>query len=254
MAPDREITPQGFKNQLQWLSENGYHCLSSSEFLAHLTGAKPANERSVVITFDDGYADNWVYAFPSLKKFNFRAIIFVVTKFIQPEGKLRPTCEEGGKISDTQSAERASEGFLNWTEIMAMAASGLVEFGSHTHTHRQFDERRAYLNMNEELARSKKEIERRLGQWCGAIAWPWGQFSQDWVGLLLESGYRLAFTTRVGPNMPKSDPFLIRRFKVSREDTASLARRLWLYRRPFSAIYSHFYNLDRRIKAAVTGR
>ena len=252
VAWDREITPKGFQRQLQWLKDNDFQCLSSEALLAHLSGTKPASKRSVVITFDDGYADNWVYAFPLLKKYQTKAIIFVVTGCVGAANGCRPTSLEGGKISDTRSAERAPGGFLNWDEIKAMADSGLVEIGSHTHTHRGFGEQSTYEDLARELRRSREEIESHINLWSAVFAWPWGDFRNEWLPLLPATGYRMAFTTRVGPNRYGTDPFQIERFKVQQEDAGWLKRRLWLYNRPFLAkAYSKVYGLDRRIKGVV---
>ncbi|MBI4051644.1 MAG: polysaccharide deacetylase family protein, partial [Elusimicrobia bacterium] len=252
IAPDREITPPGFEKQLRWLKEQGFHTLSLKELYDHLKGASPAAECSIAITFDDGYADNWVYAFPLLKKYGMKALLFITTGYISAAQKRRPDSEEGGEIKDTRTAERSPEGFLNWEEVKTMADSGLVEVGSHTHTHKGFRENTAYDNLGRELQQSKEEIETHLQRWSGALAWPWGKFEEKWISLLPQTGYRLAFTTVVGSNEPGRDPFTIRRFKVKQEDISWLSKRLWLYRRPFLAeTYGRFYGLDRKLKALL---
>ncbi|MEK7744558.1 MAG: polysaccharide deacetylase family protein, partial [Elusimicrobiota bacterium] len=206
VAPDREVTPEGFEGQLAWLKKKDFHTLSCAELLAYLNGEAHAPVRPAVITFDDGYADNWVYAFPLLKKYGMKAVIFTPTGKIHNTGKLRPTSQEGGAIRDTRKAEREPEGFLTWEEIRAMCASGLVEIGSHTHTHKDFDSKAGYSDIRDELKRSKSEIVSHTGSWSGALAWPWGEFQEDWLSFLPELGYRMAFTTKAGANSPGCDP------------------------------------------------
>ncbi len=254
MAPDREITPSGFERQLRWLRDSGFQCLSSHQLLAHLRGTNPAPKKSVVITFDDGYADNWVYAFPLLKKYQARAIIFVVTGSLNTTSRCRMTSPEGGRILDTRSAERAEAGFLNWDEVKNMVNSGLVEIGSHTHTHRDFIGNSTYKDLAQELRQSRLAIETHAKFPPALFAWPWGEFKNEWLPLLRDAQYQMAFTTRVGPNTPGTDPLQIQRFKVQQEDIGWLRRRLWLYRQPMLAkVYARTYGLDRRIKAAIRG-
>lgn len=251
VAPDREITPEGFERQLEWLVENRFRTLSSEELYAHVTGARPAPDRSVVLTFDDGYAGNWVYAHPSLKKYGMKAVLFVVTDRLGA-GPVRPTSEVGGRIPDTVSEERGTDAFLRWSELKAMCDSGVFEAGSHTRTHKGFVEEAEYEDLEDELKGSKEKIEAELGRWSGMLAWPWGVYRAEWLSLLRPAGYRMAFTTQVGPNRPGTDPLRIERFKVQKEDLGWLRSRLWLYRQaPLAWLYGRLYGLDRRLKAAL---
>jgi len=249
VAPDREVTPEGFDRQMAWLKQEGFTTLTCDGLRAHLLGETPAPEKAVVITFDDGYADNWVHAFPVLRKYGLKATLFVVTGRMVNARASRPTSEEGARLDDTRTAERVPEGFLYWPELKAMADSGLVEIGSHTHSHRDFVRAAGYKDLREELDRSKAEIELHLGRWCGALAWPWGDFEKDWLRLLKPSGYRTAFTVQVGPNMPGIDPYRALRFKVQNGDASWLAARIWMYRHPIMGkAYASLYGLDRKAK------
>ena len=250
VSNDRVITPAVFDAQLRWLKDNGYRTLDSETLRRHLAGEEDAPERSVVLTFDDGYADNWVHAFPALKKYGAKAIMFLVTSRIR-EGKARPTQEQGGVVSDTIALERAPEGFLTWDEVKAMAASGLVEIGSHTQTHRDWHKEMPYSDLPAELAGSRHDIESRLGGFTGAFAWPWGDFKAEWLPLLPEAGYKTCFTTMIGGNVPGTDPFLICRLDVRKASLGWFGRRVRLYRHPMLVgAYGRFYGLDRKLKRA----
>jgi hypothetical protein len=251
VAPDREVTPEGFDRQMARLREDGWRCLSAAELSAHLSGEAPAPERSLLITIDDGYADAWVYAYPALRKHGMRAILFVVTSRVR-DGAPRRTCEEGGSVLDTRQDERGPEGFLNWAELRAMAESGVAEVGSHTHTHAGFVDGAEYGDISMELDRSRVEIEMRIPAWSGAIAWPWGRWREEWIREAKAAGYRLAFTTQVGPNLPGTSPFRVQRCKVQGDDVSWLGSRLWLYGHPLIAsAYSRLYGLDRRVKDII---
>lgn len=228
VAPDREVTPEGFEAQLKRLRNRGWESLSSEAFLAHLNGSRPAAERSLVITFDDGYADNWVHAFPALKKHGFTAQVFVVT------GRVGRGAPRTAAV-DTHADERGAAGFLTWEELREMTASGVFEAGSHTRTHRDFKREAPYADVEEELAGSRRALESELGSWSGLLAWPWGDFENSWLPLLPKHGYKLAYTTRPGANVPGADPLRTHRFKVRNGDPAWLERRLALHSSPLLA-------------------
>ncbi|MBI4346483.1 MAG: polysaccharide deacetylase family protein [Elusimicrobia bacterium] len=254
VAPDREVTPAGFERQLEWLAVNGYRTLTADELHAHVTGKARAPERSVALTFDDGYADNWVYAYPALRTRGFTAQVFVITGRIG-EGAPRPNAGQGGRLADTITREREPEGFLRWSELSAMSADGTFEIGSHTETHKDFVRERPWADLDGELSRSREAIERRVKRWSGALAWPWGDYEAEWLERVEAAGYRLAFTAMPGANRLGSGGFEVRRFKVQREDLRWFGRRIHLYRSPrLAAVYGRLYGLDRKLKSLVRGR
>ncbi|WP_169763686.1 polysaccharide deacetylase family protein, partial [Campylobacter mucosalis] len=83
--PDQVITRsvEQFRAQMKFLCDNNYKCLTSSEFLAYKNGELVLPKKSVFITFDDGWRDNFYYAYPILKEFNLSATIFIVTSWIE---------------------------------------------------------------------------------------------------------------------------------------------------------------------------
>ncbi|CAM5198199.1 hypothetical protein OURE66S_04434 [Oligella ureolytica] len=80
-------TPENFEDQLRWLKKEDYESLTLDEFAQHLEDKDQG--KAVVITFDDGYLDNWVYAFPLLQKYQMKATIFLVTSWLH-HGPVRP--------------------------------------------------------------------------------------------------------------------------------------------------------------------
>jgi peptidoglycan/xylan/chitin deacetylase (PgdA/CDA1 family) len=95
---------------------------------------KKIPSRSVVLTFDDGYLDNWVYAYPLLKKYGLHGTIFVNPDFVDPSKSLRPNLDDvwSGQIS---IHELPTSGFLSWQEMRVMESSGYIDFQSHGLTH-----------------------------------------------------------------------------------------------------------------------
>jgi peptidoglycan/xylan/chitin deacetylase (PgdA/CDA1 family) len=225
VLPEREITPEGFERQLTSLLAQGYRSLSIDDVVCIARGEKAASSQSFVLTFDDGYHNNWEHAFPILQKHAIHAIIYLVTDRI------------------------GSDGFMSWDQIKTMNASGLVSFGSHTQTHRNFVRRQKYQNVEEELAQSKAVIESRLGKPCRHLAWPWGDYEKEWLNLVKKLGYASAVTTLAGANTAGSNPLELHRINVRHASPEWLLSRLaWnTYALPASA-FGYFYGWDRRLK------
>lgn len=106
-AADMYVSPEKFEEDLKYLSENGYETVLPGE----LVNGASLPEKPVMITFDDGYLDNYTNAFPLLKKYNMKAEISVIASFAE---------------------DPARTAYMNWDQIREMSDSGLVEFGSHT--------------------------------------------------------------------------------------------------------------------------
>src|SRR5690554_3420629 len=92
------------------------------------------NNKQIVLTFDDGYLDNWVYAYPLLKKYKLKATIFVNPEFVDTSEKVRPTIEDVWK-GKKEGGALVSLGFLNWEEIKTLDGSGVMEIQSHSMSH-----------------------------------------------------------------------------------------------------------------------
>lgn len=250
ISDDREVGVAGFKSHLHYLKGHGYKSVTLDMFYRHLTGDIVLPDKSVLITFDDGYADNWICACPILKEYGMKAVIFVTTQRLDIAPDIvRPTLAEGAKCPDTINNERSPEGFVSWSELKLMVSSGVFEAASHTHTHKNFSKRSVYKDIRMELGVSRDRIQKHLGAPPRALAWPWGQFEPEWETQARKAGYHMAFTINVGANVMGTNPFYIRRFKIQTGSKGWLASRLWLYRRPLLAgMYSSVYGLDRVAK------
>jgi peptidoglycan/xylan/chitin deacetylase (PgdA/CDA1 family) len=124
----------GFESKLQRLSNSGYTTVHWQDLYEHMSGKSLLPKNSVMLTFDDGYLDNWVYVFPLVKKHGAKITIFVNPEFVDPIGECRPTSEDvrGGRISaDCLQVG----GFLSWEEMRTMERTGLVDVQSHALTH-----------------------------------------------------------------------------------------------------------------------
>jgi Polysaccharide deacetylase len=123
-----------FERQLQHLERRGFETVTLHDVHAYLKSSTPPPPKSVVLTFDDGFLDNWVHAFPLLKKYGMKATIFVMTDFIDPSTAARPTLEDVWACRIDRE-ELEWWGYCSWPEIEAMHASGLIDIQSHTKSH-----------------------------------------------------------------------------------------------------------------------
>lgn len=236
------VSPLNFEQQLLWLKRRGYRSLTSEEFAGHLQG-QPVPAKSVLITFDDGYLDNWVYAYPLLKKYGYTGIIFLVTSWIN-DGPLRhylgqgelPETPSHRECEDRISQSRSDEVILRWSEIKAMQEDGVFEFHSHTHTHTRWDQStpaEKNAHMAQELALSRASLQDNLGSVSEHFCWPQGYFDADYTRLAQEAGFRYLYTTKAfGQNRAGTDPAHIYRFAVRNTSGNSVGRRIQVAAHP----------------------
>ncbi|PKL88785.1 MAG: hypothetical protein CVV23_08525 [Ignavibacteriae bacterium HGW-Ignavibacteriae-2] len=125
-----------FQNQLEYISKK-FNVISLNEYYEIRSGLKDAKPNSIVITIDDGYLDNWIWAYPSLKKYGLKATIFISPEFVDPRNGLRPNLDDvepGKKLLK----EVEDWGYLTWDEMRSMEESGLIDIQSHTMTHTKY--------------------------------------------------------------------------------------------------------------------
>ncbi len=188
------VSPQAFERQMAWFAKNGWHSFTVSELIE----AETLPQRSFCITFDDGYADNYTEALPILKRYGFKATVYLVPY----------ATENRWEAFEEESYDR----LLNEEEIAEMVRSGLIEFGSHTLSHAnllRLPREEAYR----EIVASKRETERLTGIPCESFAYPYGKYDATIAGFVEKAGYRSAVTVKRGV-YDKSEPFALRRIGI----------------------------------------
>ena len=228
------VTPAVFEAQMKYLHDSGYRTLNIDEFVLYLSGSLTVREKAVVVTFDDGWLDNYIYALPVIKKYRIKVAIFVVTDRIEraSEGVTTlslpvPTHGESKELIRKGKEERVT---LTWELIQEMAETGLVDFYSHTWSHRKCD-CLSEEGLLMELKESKKVMEERLRGPCPYLCWPYGKYCSTAVEIAKEAGYRALFTTCHGVMNPGSDPFAIKRIVV-KDKGGWFKRRMVIYTNP----------------------
>lgn len=177
------VKPSDFEKQLIWLKKKNFKSFTLTE----LRELEDIPSKSVVLTFDDGYEDNFTKAFPLLKKYNFKATIYIVLNRFNQNWAT-------DKDLNQASNELNSEKMLSNEQIREMLNSGLVEIGSHTLDHVNLPK----LNKEEkkkQIIESKKQIENVFNIKCNSFAYPFGFFDEDSVKIVNEANYTNATTT-----------------------------------------------------------
>jgi peptidoglycan/xylan/chitin deacetylase (PgdA/CDA1 family) len=171
-----------FDAEMKYIKDQGYTTLTMKELYSYFENQVAVPEKSIVITLDDGYSDNYTAAFPVLKKYGLKATVFMVTSTID----VNPNC-------------------LTSAQIKEMDKAG-IQIESHTVTHRDLDSL-SYSEQLAELKDSKAALEQLLGRTVDYVAYPTGKYNDDTVKAVAEAGYKMAFTTN-GRWSDKSDGIL----------------------------------------------
>jgi len=172
------VSPEKFRKQMDFLKRNNFRVITLEELVEGIKSKKEFLHKEVVITFDDGYRDNFIYAYPILKEYGFPAIIFLIT----------------GKIGK-------DENYLDWEEIKEMLKGG-ISFGGHTRNHiylpsLENDEGKLW----DEIWGCKEDIENNLGIKVKYLAYPVGGFSEKIKEFVKKAGYDAGLTTNRGKDL-----------------------------------------------------
>ncbi|HEX9061396.1 MAG TPA: polysaccharide deacetylase family protein [Clostridia bacterium] len=182
---DARMSKETFESQMKWLSENGYNTLTMDELFDHISGEKAFNPKSVVITLDDGYRDNYENAFPILKKYNIHATIFMITNAV------------------------GHSDFLTEDQLKEMSSNG-VDIEPHTVHHDRLDEL-TYEKQFSELKDSKEYLEKLTGKTTPYIAYPEGHYNNNTLKAVKDLGYKMAFLMSGGRASVQDSRYLVKR-------------------------------------------
>ena len=183
------VSPATFDAHMKALADSGYHSISPDQYYEYLAYNAELPEKPVMITFDDGYMDNYYSAFPILKEFNMTATIFCI------------------------ASELDGSYYLSKDAIKEMSDYG-IDIESHTVTHPHLN-KLEYNKQLEELAESKKILENITGKEISSIAYPFGDFNDNSIKAAKEAGYVLGFTTKLGLSDRNDNPFALDRIYIS---------------------------------------
>lgn len=191
-APDFRkfvVHPDEFTAQMDYLSDAGYNVISVVDFVAHRLVHRPLPEPSVVLTFDDAFADFYSTVLPILLRRAFSATLYVPTGYVNRTARWLADLDEGGRK------------ILSWQALSEISAAR-VEVASHSHTHPQLD-RLPAKDIQDEMRQSKHILEDRLGIAVSGLAYPFGYWSHVARAAAAAAGY--TYACEVGELMATSN-------------------------------------------------
>jgi peptidoglycan/xylan/chitin deacetylase (PgdA/CDA1 family) len=207
------VSEKSFGRQMKFLKKHGYQVISLDDLIQGINRGVLFNRKSVVITFDDGYEDNYTKAFPILKNYGYPAIVFVVSSAV------------------------GTEGFLNWDQIREMYSKNIL-IGSHTRHHVYLPDIQAKDETWDEISNSKRDIQTALGAEVKYFSYPSGGYTEEIKEMVVNSKYKGACATNRGFDRFNTGVYELKRIRINNSDSAVV---MW-------AKLSGYYNLFRRFK------
>ena len=199
------VRPEAFRQQMSYLAGHGHRVLSLAELYRALDAGDTLPQRSVVLTFDDGFADNFLHAYPVLRTYAFPAMIFLTVGFIS--SATLPVFSDKNLLFPP----------LTWEQVNEMSKHS-ISFGSHTLFHPMLPTL-AEQDARREIADSRSVLRERLGHPVEFFCYPRGASSPTIQKLVQQAGYTGACSTIPGPVHFGSDRFALPRTYIGKDDS-----------------------------------
>jgi len=222
LSPGMYVRPETFRMQMLLLKSK-YRVISLNELLNDLKNNSAPTTPTVVITFDDGWLDNYTFAFPILKELGLPATIFIATALIGTNN--------ANAVLDSLNSNPSERCFLNWDEISEMKSS-VVSFASHSHTHRNMDQL-SETEIEQEVEQSLAALTAHGIETGDIFCYPRRHYSALSHSVLSKYGFKFALSAPRGQNLNKimaGNLILLPRIGIHQDITATAAMfstRVW---------------------------
>lgn len=198
------VSPAAFRRQMRLLDLLRVSVVGLDRVAMHVRGSVDLGARSLAITFDDGFANLYRFAFPQLEKRGYPATIFLITDYLGQKNTYHPKTED------------LYEPLLSVEAVRSMQDQG-IQFGSHTRRHARLTECDE-ASLRDEVRGSREVLASLLGAPPVAFCYPYGAENDRVRQEVISAGYDLACSTRKGRNNLGEDPYRLKRVNV-RADT-----------------------------------
>lgn len=199
------VSPAQLESDLKYLSENGYTSITVADLIAYVEDGIALPDKPVMLTFDDGYYNNYLYAYPLMQKYGFKMVLSVIGKF----------SEDFSETAD----ENAYYSHCTWDQLREMELSGYVEVQNHSFDMHSTDKGRngtkknsweSIENYKEILSKDILKCQNYLVEQAGitptAFTYPFGAISSESVDILKELGFKASFSCENKMNLITRDP------------------------------------------------
>jgi peptidoglycan/xylan/chitin deacetylase (PgdA/CDA1 family) len=194
-----DVRIDAFKMQMDFLYKNDFNVITFDEMMKNIKAGYEGH-KDVVLTFDDGGMDIYLYAFPILKEYNFKATIFLVSKWIS----------EADAVTDKKK-------YLGLKEIREMQSYG-ISFGSHSCHHKKLTDL-SIERCRDEIFESKVKLGKTINSEIKYFCYPGGFFNEDIKGLVKKAGYSAACSTIMYGTNTEKDIYQLKRIWVLNHDS-----------------------------------
>lgn len=192
VGKDYIVEIQNFKDQVKMLADSGYHSILPDQLYAYLNTGAPLPSKPIMFTFDDTDMDQFTIAAPTLKKYGYKAVYFIMTVSIGKKGKFVD--------------------YMTKEQIKQLSDEGNV-IGSHTYDHKNFKKYQG-KDWEEQLDKPTKKLEEITGKKMTEFAYPFGLWNAEGIPELKKRGFRMAFS--LADKRDQNDPlFTVRRIIAS---------------------------------------
>lgn len=187
------VAPKNFDSQMQWLARNGYRSIAMAQLIAHLKNRQNLPAKPIIISFDDGWEDQYSTAFPLLTKYGLSGTFFVYTH----------------PLDHTE--------YMTWAQVQELVAAGMdIQSHSLTHPHLRAIAPEAAFK---EIAESKMTLEKRLGKPVVTFCYPFGEYNHAIIEMVKRAGYESAVTLASGYRQRADELYTLHRIRVSYHDS-----------------------------------
>ena len=206
------ISPSLLENDLRWLKENGYTAVLPRELVDYVQNGVPLPEKPVVLSFDDGYYNNYLYAYPLIQQYDMKMVLAIIgihtDKFSQVD------------------ENNAYYSHCTWEQIREMEDSGLVELANHTYNLHAYNEKRHGCSKNtweaegtyrqmlcEDVLKVQNRAKEQIGQAPITFVYPFGSYCKETKAIIQDLNFICTFSCKSGINAITRDPECLREMK-----------------------------------------
>ncbi len=198
------IGPEELEQDLIYLKENGYETVTAEDVIRFVYEGTPLPKKPIMLTFDDGYYSNFLYAYPLLKQYHMKGVLFLI-------GQYTDEYSQSGEVNPNYS-------HVTWEHCREMIKDGTMELQNHTYGMHSFNTDRQgsskgkgetlwqyYFALSQDLKKLQDRFQEETGYVPRAFSYPFGIVSPESVEVLKELGFLAAFTSNEGINQISVD-------------------------------------------------
>jgi peptidoglycan/xylan/chitin deacetylase (PgdA/CDA1 family) len=206
------ITPYEFESDLKYLSANNYHTITMTQLIDYVYENAELPENPIILSFDDGYLNTYLYAFPLLQKYQMKIVFSIIGK----------NTDDFTRIPD----DNLDYSHVTWTQLREMVQSGYVEVQNHSYNLHYYTGKRKGCAQNysesfikyeqiltEDISRLQELIFYATGQTPNTFTYPYGKYNDKTIEILKKLGFKAALSCDYGINAITTDPEVLYNLK-----------------------------------------